>query len=289
MTAFRRRCLFVCVAFGCGPEVRPSEEGVSGTGGPSGSEGGESVSSGAASSSSTGVEACSVVMAEWVEVSDPASAEAYENVRSFEGGLRISEWPNETLGDSFPCIEEVGYLGLEVYDSDSLRSLEGMENLRSVVGAGIIIGGNSKLRTLRGLDGVEDVVYLEVFRNEELLDISLPAIQHLPRLTLGACIIEGTDALEFSNGLEDVGGFDSLQTIGRIIVSGQANLRSISAIQRIVEEGNARLIGPVTFQHNPMLPIGALDDIQASVSEAFFESCQNLNEDPESTCFCEVE
>jgi len=283
----------VCLAFaafGCGRDVRTPEQGGSGTSGPLGSQDSGADSTGGGSSPSTGVEACSVVMTDFVEVSDPASAAAYVNVRRFEGGLAIRDWPDETLGDSFPCLEEIGYLGLGIYDSDSLRSLEGLETLRSIDGAGIHIGGNSRLRTLRGLDGLEETRFLDVFRNGELLEVGLPAIQDLPRMTLGACLVEGQDALEFSNGLEDIGGFESLQTLGELVVSGQANLRSISSIQRITDNGKGRVVGPVTFQHNPMLPMEELAGVQAGLSEgSSFFSCGNLNEDATNACFCAVE
>ena len=285
----RRRCgLIVLLSWAlsaCGPgaPAEPPESVGSGTGGKvaeSSSSG--SSSTGGEGSSSTAAEPCGEVVEGDVTVSAPADAEALANVREIEGVLRISGWERESFIGHFPCLERVG--NLRILDSSSLLTLSGLERLR-MVEYGISIARNASLTSLDGLSSVEGVGGLFVASNPALARIDLPAAVELHWIEIGGCAFDPDTALESTNGITTLDGFESLESVGRVVVSGQAELESLPAIRRLLDAGAQG--GEVIIQHNPNLPIEEVDDLRSRSWEQWsFYSCGNLGEGEDARCFC---
>lgn len=148
---------------------------------------------------------------------------------------------------------------------------------------GIGIARNASLTSLEGLSSVEGVG-LSVRSNPVLAKIDLPAAVELHWIEIGGCAFEPDTALESTNGITTLDGFESLESFGHIVVSGQAELESLPAIRRLLDAGAQG--GEVIIQHNPNLPIEEVDDLRSRSWERSFYSCGNLGEGEDASCFC---
>jgi len=263
----------------------PAEGGGTGGGGETSRE---TTSSGFATgsgeeSSTTEVAECSEVFEGVAELSGVTDTSAFENVQRIEGSLRIRGWAGDSLEGLFPCLEEVTSGSLLVADTANLASLRGLEALRVVEG-GVAFYRNAKLTSLEGLEGLEETGSMTVASNPVLADIDLPALRQLGHLDLGLCAFDSKTAQSGTNGLVSLGGFLSLESLGGVGVSGQADLVALPLLYRLVEKDAA--LGTLSIQHNPSLPVEEVDGLREFVDEPGFQSCNNLGESEENRCSC---
>jgi len=113
-----------------------------------------------------------------------------------ERGLHLEFLPNEDLSD-LHCLTSVSG-GLEIYNSNNLESLRGLERL-AYLHDGLRLKYNYNLASLRGLDSLDALGNFTIVRNTQLVDLS--GLEH----------IHSADII-----LQDLTGLVSLSGIGNL-------------------------------------------------------------------------
>ncbi|MFS4491996.1 hypothetical protein [Maribacter sp. 2308TA10-17] len=160
-------------------------------------------------------------------------------------GGRVNVTANPVL-ESFNGFEKLtGLNGLSLLLNNSLTSLNGLENIRSIYG-NLVITINRNLENLQGLEGLEKVLNGGVDINQNMSLTSLNGLNNLKTIDQGLEIWRN-DSLENLTGLESLNstGFGEACTIcfGRIRIESNENLLNIDALENLTSNwyGNIKI------------------------------------------------
>lgn len=249
----------------------------------------------------------------WLNISyiDHTNLIGLENLTTVAKGLDISDCDNLLNLQGLNGLTALGtspdtYLGLHIMRNNSLQNLAGLEGLTTLNGdIDVVISDNSALTSLEGLNNLTSLItppntfgtysrMFNIINNESLTSLDglnsletlvvnfrledLPALADVSALSnltsiTGDVYFQECDALTSFSGLEsltsinvgslfiryndalqNLNGFNNLQTVSKIEVSNNTSLNSIQGL------GGLTLVGDISIIGNTNLP--SLDGLQ---------------------------
>jgi hypothetical protein len=193
--------------------------------------------------------------------------------------------PGEDLS-RYGCLRRVD--GTLAIWGENLRSLEGMSRLEEV-GLGIVVTGNPKLESLRGLTSLREVPRLEIHYNAALTALELDDLEHAGYIQIGGCEqVSGHGDVELSGNpaLTELDDFDALTSFDFISITGNEALVSLDGLRSLADRGAG--VGGIGARRNASLPTEHAEEIVALFPSGGV--CGNLGDESDltETCPCQL-
>jgi hypothetical protein len=282
------------VSSGCGPTAG-AVDGETSAGTSAAEESASStLSSASESSATTEAEPCSEIWDGNLVICDDdcvgdaipsSSVQQLQNVGVVTGRITVIRSDLIDL-QALSCLRSAG--AILVSDNENLASLAGLEGVVELPGtddsSGISIRANPALESLAGLDSLHEISGIELEENNALARLDLNHVETLGSLYLGTCAMSTSreSRAEGDNpSLTALDGFDALQSLGKLSVSGQSGLVSLERLRELAERGVE--LGDADFHLNQNLDISEIDAFMAAAGITG-TVCGNQGDD--AVCMC---